>query len=397
MSKKRKLTFTDLRRQLPGLRKKLAGEREIFLANLVMLSEIPAPTFRENKRAEFLHSRFAEAGLLNASFDEMDNVVGIYPGCGTSAKKPGILVVAHLDTSVPATIDHSVTLTPQSAIGPGVCDNGVGLAVLASLPHLLERLDWRLESNLILLGVTRSLGRGNLEGLRFFLKHNSLPCRASLCVEGVQLGRLSIMSVGMLRGEITATVPEAYDWTSFEARGAVDLITEVVRRLLAIPLPRKPRSTIVLGSIEGGGTSFNRIATNATLRFEIKSESSEIVRKTERSIKDICTELSAESHIEVVMDVLARREPGGIPFTHPLVRRAHSIMKTLNIPHSTNPSTSELSTFIESGIPAITLGITSGSGLNKMSEQADIAPMPSGLAQLLGVLAAIDRGFCDDD
>lgn len=389
-------SFNTLCRRLPALTDRLAGVREIFLANVVMLSEIPAPTFKEEMRAAFLRQRFAETGLLSTSFDEMNNVVGVYPGKGEASKKTNILVVAHLDTQFPATIDHSVTITPRSVIGPGVCDNGVGLAVLATLPYMLESMHWTLESDLVLLGATRSLGRGNLEGLRFFLKHNRLPCRAGVCVEGVQLGRLSIMSVGMLRGEITVTVPDQYDWTSFEARGAVALITEVVRRMLAIPLPRKPRSTIVLGSIEGG-TSFARTATKAVLRFEIKSESSDIVRNVAATIDDICIELSAESRAQVAMDVLARREPGGIPFAHPLARRARAVMKALDIPLTTSPSTSELSTFIESGIPAITLGVTAGKDLNSTAEKADIDTATTGLAQIMGVLAAIDQGFCDDD
>ncbi len=387
-------TFAALRRQLPGLRKKLDDAGEQFLANLVMLSEIPAPTFGEQKRAEFLRQRFAENGLVNTSIDELYNVAAICPGHGEESKRRNILLVAHLDTHFAPTMDHSVRVTPRHVIGPGVCDNGAGLAVLATLPGLLERVSWPIQSNILLLGATRSLGRGNLEGLRFFLEHNQLPFRAGLCLEGVQLGRLSIMSVGMLRGEITVTVPEAYDWTSFEARGAVALVTDVVRRMLAIPLPRKPRSTIVLGSLQAG-TSFNRTATHAILRFEIKSESSDIVHAAADDIEDLCVELSSESRAEVRMNVIARREPGGIPFSHPLVRRARGIMSALDIPLTTSPSTSELATFIEFNIPAITLGITVGEKLNSIHEQADITSISTGLTQLLGVLASIDKGFCE--
>lgn len=392
----KKTTVANICRKLPELTRKLSDFQEIFLANLVMLAEIPAPTFGETRRARFLGQRFAEAGLVDTSVDEQNNVVGVFPGQGDEAERRNILVVAHLDTHFPATTDHTIKVTPQSVIGPGVCDNGIGLAALASLPQMLERMRWTLNANLVLLGATRSLGRGDLAGLRFFLKHNRLPCQAAICLEGVKLGRLSIKSIGMLRGEITVTVPEEYDWTSFEARNAVALITEIVRRMLSIPLPRKPHSTIVLGSIEAG-SSFNRTPTHATLRFEIKSESSAIVADAARQIGDICVELSSESRADIHMDVLARREPGGIPFSHPLVRHTRGIMKALNIPLSTSPSTSELASFIESGIPAITLGITNGERLNRPDEQADITRIPVGLAQLAGVLAVIDGGFCDED
>jgi hypothetical protein len=70
-------------------------------------------------------------------------------------------------------------------------------------------------------------------------------------------------------------------------------------------------------------------------------------------------------------------------------------MKALNINPRFSPSTSELSAFIDAGIPALTLGITHGENLNKIDESIEIEPIYSGLAQLLGVLLAIDRGYCD--
>ena len=69
----------------------------------------------------------------------------------------------------------------------------------------------------------------------------------------------------MLRGEITCRVPDEYDWSRFGTGGAIFELNEVISRLVEIPLPSRPRSSIVLGSVRAG-TSFNRVATNAVLR-----------------------------------------------------------------------------------------------------------------------------------
>ncbi|MFW6274385.1 MAG: hypothetical protein ACOC2P_00960 [Spirochaetota bacterium] len=71
-------------------------------------------------------------------------------------------------------------------------------------------------------------------------------------------------------------------------------------------------------------------------------------------------------------------------------------MKSLDINPRISPSTSELSAFIDHGIPALTLGLTNGENLNKPEESIDIDPIYNGLTQLLGLLIAIDKGYCDE-
>ena len=48
---------------IPAHREALRPLREILLTNAMMLGELPAPTFGEQKRVAFLGNRFIEAGL----------------------------------------------------------------------------------------------------------------------------------------------------------------------------------------------------------------------------------------------------------------------------------------------------------------------------------------------
>lgn len=384
--------FEQILEALPDITRSMRSMREILLANLIMLGEIPAPTFHEERRIDYLTDRFSESGLINTSVDEVGNGVGILEGAGDEEEY--ILVVAHADTVFSDKADHTLGVEPDRIVGPGVADNSLGLAVVASLPPLLERLDIELEKSLILMGATRSLGRGNLEGLSFFLENNKLPIRAGLCVEGVQLGRLSHLSIGMLRGEITCTVPESYNWTRFGDSSAILTMNEVINRLNDIPLPKRPRTSIVLGSIEGG-SSYNVIAKNAKLKFEIRSESSDMVNDIGERIREAVAEVASRTGDEVVLDIFAEREPGGIPFSHPLAYNTRKIMESLNIKPRLAPSTSELSAFIDQQLPAITLGITGGDNLQEPDETIFIEPMYKGVTQLIGTLLAIDGGHCD--
>jgi tripeptide aminopeptidase len=387
-----KENFVKILDQLSLHEQKIREITETIIANIVMISEIPAPTFYEQERMNFLVNRFTACGMQNCSTDEVGNALGILPG---RSGERNILVVAHMDTVFDESVDHTVTVQQEKIIGPGVGDNGTGVAIVAALPDILEHLGIQLESDLVLMGSAQSLGRGNIEGLRFFLNHTDIPIAAGLCVEGVEIGRLSYASIGMMRCEITINIPEEYDWTRFGASGALVIMNKVMNRILGLPVPRQPQTSILIGAAQGG-TSFNTIATSAKIQFEIRSESEEMVVQIAKSIQNITEEIAAVTNAEVKFHILAQRKPGGIQFSHPLVERAREILKTVGIKHRILPSTSELAAFIAHEIPAITVGLTTGENMDKPNETVQIEPVFRGIAQILGLLLTIDRGCCDE-
>ena len=365
---------------LPDIEEKVKSLKDLILTNLVMLGEIPAPTFQEENRMRFFVNRLTQAQLINCSTDEVGNGVGILPG---KKEEKNILVVAHMDTIFDAKVSHTCEVQPNYVTAPGISDNAMGLAAVVSLPEILAALGIQLESNLILLGSSRSLGRGNIEGLRFFLKNSKVPLRAGLSVEGVRLGRLSYSSIGMTRYEIAYTVPEEYDWTRFGAEGSILTINEVINRITEIPIPRKPQTSIVFSSIESG-QSFNAIAKNAVLRLEVRSESGNMVKTLNKTIKDIAAEVSSRTGQPVEVDIISQARPGGIAFSHPLADNTRAIMNKLKIKPRISPSTSELAAFIAKGIPALTIGLTKGENFGNQDESIEIKPIYRGNSPTAG-------------
>jgi len=381
----------SLKKELPGIAEKLKKYREVLLANLVMVGEIPAPTFQESRRIEFILNRFDEAGLTDSSIDDAGNGIGVLAG---SDSQSALLLNAHADTIFSEKTDHTMQVSSDSITGPGVADNAIGLAAMITLPYILEDLEIKLKNDLILLAGVKSLGRGNLEGMRFFLENNSFKINRAICIEGIQLGRLSYSSIGMLRGEITCRVPETYDWSRFGDSSAILTLNEVINKINDMRLPRRPRTSIVMGSIEGG-SSFNTIARDATLRFEVRSESQEVVERAGETINDITLEVSSKTGDQVELDIFAKRIPGGIPYSHPLTRCARVVMESLDIEPRLAPSISELSALIDKKIPALTLGVTIGERTFKTNETIQIEPIYKGLAHLIGTILAIDGGYCE--
>ncbi len=370
----------------------LEGFREMLLANLIMIGEIPAPTYAESQRIEFLKQRFTECGLSNCSTDDAGNGLAVLPG--SEAGRRAVLLTAHADTPFSAAVPHTLTVDTQRVTGPAVADNSLGLAVLATLPTILDQLKIRLRSDVVLMGATRSLGRGNLAGLRFFLANNDLPITAGISVEGAQLGRLHYASLASLGGEIRCTVQQESDAEEGSQPSAIAELTEVINRIRALPLPEAPDTALVLGAVEGG-TSYKTPAKSALLRFQLRSESGDVLADLERRIEGIVEDISRDPRVETRFEVIARTNAGGIPPDHPLVIQTRRIMASLGIQPRSDRFSSTVSSFIEHNIPSITLGITRAHNLNQCDESVEIEPMLKGVAQLIGVLLTIDGGCCD--
>lgn len=384
--------FKAILEELPAYRATLEKVRDVFLANLVMTGEVASPTFGEEERAKFMAKRLSDFGLSDSSCDEKWNATGVLQG---RTGERNILLVAHLDTVFPKEVDHTVTVEPDRFRAPGIADNSLGVAALISLPQILDALEIQLDSNLILLGSSRGIGPGNLEGMRFFLKNQNQPIHAGICVEGVPLGRLNITSLGMLQCQVVCNLPDKYDWTQFGASGAIEILNNVVNKILSLPLPQKPRTNIVMERMDVG-RAFHRVATRGILQFEVRSESLNMTRDLEDEIKHIVAEERYKSRADLTFEVVARRNPGGISFKHPLAQRMREIMETLSIEPRIAPSTSELSGFIDAGIPSVTLGISKGIHLRETGESIYLDPIFTGIAQLAGALKAIDGGCCDE-
>jgi metal-dependent amidase/aminoacylase/carboxypeptidase family protein len=366
--------------------------RERLLANLVMIAQIPAPTGEETRRVRFLLDRFGEAGLSDATTDDAGNAVGRLTG---KRGHRAILLASHLDTIYPASRSHDVSVEADRVIGPGVGDNALGAAIVSLMPAILEQLGIELESDLILLGSIASLGRGNHAGIRFFLDHFDQVHNA-ICVEGMQLGRVNYFSIGTARADITCAVRHQLEPSrSYGSESALVVLNHIINRILAIATPSRPFTRINMGRLRAG-VAYDVEPDHAELGLELISHSDEMIEQICRQISEIVSEMAARHAVDARFEVFFTTQAGGMPFSHPFVRSVLQVMEQLGIEPDQGHSPSELSELITRGIPAVTLGITRGGKGRKEPDYVMIDPILDGVAQLLGVILAIDRGACDE-
>lgn len=384
----------DILKRLPFFRDQIQAIKEVIISNIILLGQTPAPTFNETARSRVFLERLAEAQADECTLDDFNNPIGIVKGTSRGARPP-IFAVSHLDTAFNADVDFNYVVRKNTITGPGLLDNTVSVGVLASLPVIFRKLDLCFESDIVIAGVIQSIGRGNLRGMRHLLNHWDGPVRGGVILEGEKLGRLNYYSEGIIRGEITCNVSSAGSWRHRYRPNAILVLNEVINEILAMKLPQRPRSRVIIGKISGG-LKHGLIAYDALLGLEIQSDSDEMVRKMMDEIQDIIDGISHEHSVELNMDVISNQHAATLKYRHPLVKSAAAIMERLGLKPVSESSESELSIFLSKQIPAVTLGITKGKNAHLENATMKIDAMFTGIAQILGVLMAIDSGVCDE-
>ncbi len=167
-------------------------EKQWISETHLQLCRVPAPTFLEQQRAEWMAAQFRNFGWL-ASIDRAGNVVATLepPGDG-----PYIALTAHLDTVLAPRTKDDITVDPDGRFrGPGISDNGAGLAALLAVARSLKSCPpiegWH--SDLVLVANVGEEGEGNLSGMRYLCKQSSLGKKigAFLVLDGASIDHIT--------------------------------------------------------------------------------------------------------------------------------------------------------------------------------------------------------------
>jgi acetylornithine deacetylase/succinyl-diaminopimelate desuccinylase-like protein len=328
---------------------------------------IPAPTFAEAERAAFVAERFRALGLATR-IDEVGNVICRLGGDGPAAA----VLAAHLDTVFPAT--HAIEIEHDAHAGriaaAGIGDNALGVAALL---HLARRLaDVPLGKPLVLAATIGEEGLGDLRGAKHLVA--TVPCAAFVAVEGAMLDAIKTAGVGSVRSRVTYRGPGGHSWGDRGMPSAIHGLLERAQAFLHATAGADVGRNV--GRIEGG-TSINTIAAEATLELDLRAEDGAALAEVAR--------LARETFAAAPEGLAATVEPlgGGIASDHPLVEAARRAREQAGLPPASEGSSStDANAAYGQGIPAITVGITTGGGAHRADEYIDVEPIERGLHAL---------------
>jgi tripeptide aminopeptidase len=371
----------------------IAMARELLLSNLNIIAQVPVETFKEEKRAGILMERFLASRIPEPNLDEVDNVAGVIQGKSSEKK---ILLFAHMDHQPDMTIDPNIMMSKDRVTGRGVPEDNMALATLITLPDILARMELEFASDIILLACTRSHGRGDLEGIRHFLDQYADDIHYGINLIGIPLGTIDYFSLARVRCDINCLIDREAEpaWSKFINTSAILAINEVINQISSILLPKQPKTTINIGIITGG-ERYSTVSTHAGIKLEVLSQEDDLMDSVIEEIHDRCIDVGAKNDVLITTDFFSRHQAAGLTYSHPLVKTGGSIIDMLGYRPNVSYNNSEIAIPLSRGIPTISLGVTTGAMSGKKSGHVNLAPLPSGILQIIMLLYAIDQGYCD--
>jgi tripeptide aminopeptidase len=246
------------------------------------MARIPAPPFGEAARAEWLKKRFREIGLTDVHIDEVGNVFGVRDGSA-----PGFVSLsAHIDTVFPAGTPLNLRQQGTRLYGPGVSDNGAGVAALLAVAAALQSAKISPQIPIVFIGNVGEEGEGDLRGMRHIFANPRWKdsIRYSLVLDGAGSDTIVAEALGSRRFEVIVRGPGGHSWSDFGAPNPIVVLARAIRAFSQASVPASPKTTFNIGVIRGG-TSVNSIPESASMRVDIRSTSMAEMERLEASLR----------------------------------------------------------------------------------------------------------------
>ena len=348
----------------------------------VQIQQIPAPTFEEHKRAEFVCASFTNEGLEDVGTDEAGNAYGrLKVGGQQSRNAKPLIVSAHLDTVFPANTDLKVTRNPGQIYGPGIGDNSLGVAALFGLLWLLRERRVEPAGDIWFVANVCEEGLGDLRGMKAVVERFGGDVQGYLVLEGLALGHVYHRAVGVRRYRITARTTGGHSWSDYGKPSAIHELAKLVVQLSSLELPSQPRTTMNVGKISGG-TSVNVIASEATLDLDLRSEGQDRLAALVAAVEKIIRNAN-RADVLVEAQVIGQRPAGEISPHHPLIQLGEDCLREQGLNAVLTSGSTDANVPLSKGYPAVVLGVSTGGSAHTVHEYINTGPVVLGMEQLV--------------
>ncbi|MGQ2999995.1 M20/M25/M40 family metallo-hydrolase, partial [Variovorax sp.] len=222
------------------------ADHERSVEDLKLLTEIEAPPFKEQKRAEAFLARMKALGLADAKIDAEGNVVGLRKGTGNG---PKLLISAHLDTVFPAGTDVKVKEREGKLFAPGISDDTRGLSVLLSWLKVLNDNKIQTRGDLLFVGNVGEEELGNLRGMKAIFRDH-LDIDGMVGLEPSPDGNVLVLGTASHRYEVSFKGPGGHSFGAFgQVPSAIHGMGRAIAKIAEVRTPSFPKTTFTVGTV----------------------------------------------------------------------------------------------------------------------------------------------------
>ncbi|MEM9209558.1 MAG: M20/M25/M40 family metallo-hydrolase [Pseudomonadota bacterium] len=329
---------------------------------LIELTEIPAPPFKEQARAERFAEMLRASGLSDVTFDAVGNVIGRRPG------RNGRRVVgysAHLDTVFPEGTDVTVRFDDDRLYAPGIGDNTRGLIVILAVLRAMEFANLETDADVLFIGNVGEEGLGDLRGVKHLFRDGADPIDSLIAVDGGNSDRIVYGGVGSHRYRITYQGPGGHSWGAFGTANphhAMGRAIALFDQNAPSVTERGEKSSYNIGRM-GGGTSINSVPFESWAEIDIRSGDQAKIDAIDAILKASVEQALQEENagrtindaLTVDVERVGTRPAAKGDANAAIVQRAMAATQAFGFSPRLGISSTDANLPISKGVPAITM------------------------------------------
>ncbi len=347
------------------------------LRDLVTLTEIPAPPFKEQKRAEKFREMMKSAGLDSVWIDTVGNVIGLRKG---KTGRKTVVLEGHLDTVFPEGTDVTVKRHGDTLMAPGIGDDTRGLALVLAVLKSMQKASVKTDADILFIGTVGEEGLGDLRGVKHLFSSEGPKIDSYIAVDGSAIERIVYGGTGSHRYRVTFKGPGGHSYGNFGFVNPHNALASAIHyfNIAADTFTSHGiRTTYNVGMV-GGGTSVNAIPFESWMEVDMRSEDAArlngidalLQSAIQRALKEENQLKRSGKDLTVEIKLVGDRPPGTQDASLPLIQRAIASSSYLGAPPAQlGISSTNSNTPIAKGVPAITIGAGgTGGGAHALNE-----------------------------
>jgi tripeptide aminopeptidase len=369
-----------------------------FVKEIVELTEIPAPPFKEAARAKAYLEMLRQSGLTDVEIDQEGNVMGLRKGSGGGGI---VAVVAHLDTVFPEGTDVKVKREGQKLSAPGIGDNTRGAALMLAVVRAMNAAKFQTASDILFVGNVGEEGEGDLRGVKFLMKKGKYQGRITqfIAIDGGGQGSITRGGVGSRRYRTVFKGPGGHSYGAFGLVNPAFAMGNAIAKFSRVNVPKEPKTTFNVG-IVSGGTSVNSIPFEVEMVIDMRSVDCGELKKLDDQFLALVREAvdeenkarsTREGGVSADPKLIGDRPCGATALESPIVQTTTAAVKAFGLTPSYGISSTDANLPMSLGIPAVTIGAGPGGRAHSLDEwivvepKADVQSIQVALTIILGV------------
>jgi tripeptide aminopeptidase len=340
----------------------LQKDHDRWIGEVIKLTEIPAPPFKEQERAKAYMEMLKAHGLTDVEIDKEGNAMGVRKGTGDG---PLVVVSAHLDTVFPEGTDVTVKRDGSRLAAPGISDDSAGLATLLSIVRAMNAAGIKTKSDIVFVGTVGEEGPGDLRGVRYFFTEGKYKDQVKyfFSLDGGGTPTMTNCGVGSKRYRVTYKGPGGHSYQAFGLVNPMAAMAQTVVEFYKIQTPTNPKTTYA-ASVTGGGTSVNSIPNEVWMEFDMRSvDAKELDRLEKRFLAIVNQSLETENFarstkqgsVSADIKLIGDRPAGRTDEKQDIVQIATAAFRANGIPPAYECASTDSNVPMSLGIPAVTI------------------------------------------